>query len=98
MPQRSSPLWRRRERERDDERGKGDGSSDDEDEEVDPGPWEDKHPWVAVTQPTTPKAKLHIAHKFLTRTGWDVGRIVGKARGAWAVKYPTDRQQYIHDG
>ena len=46
---------------------------------------------------TSPKAKLHVAHKFLTRAGWDVGRIVGKARGAWAVKYPTDRQQYIHD-
>ena len=85
------------ERESDDEGDKGEESSDEEEEEVDPGPWEDKEPWCAVTEPTAPKAKLYIAHKFLTRTGWDVGRIVGKARGAWAVKYPTDRQQYIHD-
>ena len=64
------------ERESDDEGDKGEESSDEEEEEVDPGPWEDKEPWCAVTEPTAPKAKLYIANKYLTRTGWDVGRIL----------------------
>ena len=69
----------------------GNESSDGEEEEVDPGPWQDKDPWVARSEPTPPKAKLHIAHKFMTDLGWEVGKIVGRSRGVWAVKYPTDR-------
>ena len=42
---------------------------------------------------STIKAKLTIAHKFLTENGWDVGRIVKKERTGWAVKYPSERQQ-----
>ena len=80
-----------------DECDEGNDSSDGEEEEVDPGPWQDKDPWVATSEPTPPKAKLHIAHKFMTDVGWEVGKIVGKSRGVWAVKYPTDRQQYLHD-
>ena len=36
-------------------------------------------------------------HKFLTATGWEVGTIKSKCRGAWAVKYPSEQQQYVHD-
>lgn len=75
----------------------GDESSDEEEEEVDPGPWQDTEAWKAVIEPTTPKAKLTIAHKFLTETGWEVGTIKSKCRSAWAVKYPSELQQYVHD-
>ena len=44
-----------------------------------------------------PKAKLTIAHKFMTTSGWDVGRVVKKCGALWAVKYPTDPQQYLHE-
>ena len=70
---------------------------EDEEEEVDPGPWRDTEAWKAVLEPTTPKTKLTIAHKFLTATGWEVGTIKSKCRGAWAVKYPSEQQQYVHD-
>ena len=33
----------------------------------------------------------------MTDVGWEVGKIVGRSRGVWAVKYPTDRRQYLHD-
>ena len=83
--------------ESDDSADEGNEPSDAEDENIDPGPWEDKDPWVAVTEPTQPKAKLQIAHKFMTTVGWEVGRIVGRSRGVWAVKYPSDSRQYLHD-
>ena len=38
-----------------------------------------------------------IAHKFMTTSGWDVGRVVKKCGALWAVKYPTDPQQYLHE-
>ena len=83
-----------------DESEEGNESSDGEEEEVDPGPWQDKDPWFARTEPTPPKPKLQIAHKFMTALGWEVGKIVNRSRGVWAVKYPTDRRQYsqyLHD-
>ena len=79
------------------ESDEGDESSEEEQDDVDPGPWEDNDTWKAVLEPTKPKAKLVIAHKFLTDTGWEVGRIVHKSRGSWAVKYPSETQQYVHE-
>ena len=57
----------------------------------------DKGAWRAILEPTTPKTKLTIAHKFFTTTGWEVGTIKSKCRGAWAVKYASEQQQYVHD-
>ena len=72
-------------------------SSEEEEEEVDPGPWVDTDAWKALPGPApVPKAKLTIAHKFMTTSGWDVGRVVKKCGALWAVKYPTDPQQYLH--
>lgn len=85
------------EEEKEDGEEEGDESSEEEGEEVDPGPWEDTLAWRAMIEPPPIKAKLTIAHKFLTENGWDVGRIVKKERTGWAVKYPSERQQYIHE-
>ena len=38
-----------------------------------------------------------IAHKFMTRLGWEVGRIVKKSGGSWDVKYPTESNLYVHE-
>ena len=85
------------EKDSDGDEASDDSSEEEDEEEVDPGPWQDTDTWQAVPTPTQPKAKLNIAHKFFTSTGWEIGRIVNKCRGSWAVKYPSETSQYVHD-
>ena len=46
--------------------------------------------------PVIPKSVQFTNPESGART--DLRRVlVGRSRGVWAVKYPTDRRQYLHD-
>jgi len=71
--------------------------SSSEEEEVDPGPWEDTEEWKHLNAARAAKKGDMIAHKFLTKAGWEVGRVKKKAKGRWDVKYPSETDLYPHD-
>lgn len=74
-----------------------DSDSSSEEEEIDPGPWEDTTEWQHLKTARAVKRSDMIAHKFMTRTGWEVGRVRKKANGRWDVKYPSETDLYPHD-
>ena len=45
-----------------------------------------------------PKSGMHIAHKSLSKDGWEVGVVKRQERGSgfWLLKYPTDPNLYKH--
>jgi len=74
-----------------------DSDSSSEEEEVDPGPWQDTAEWQHLPKARAVKKLDMIAHKFLTKTGWEVGRVKKKTSGRWDVKYLSETDLYPHD-
>ena len=71
--------------------------SESEEDEIDPGAWTDTDMWVGVSTYIKPKPKLNIAHKFMTKTGWEIGVIKKKSGRFWTVKYPSELDPYQHE-